>query len=129
MRSSFENDALSYSADGVLTSLNGEKGAAFSLCYMLDKRGFSVRAKAAAPCRYYLPVVGGNDTKISVSGSEATVDRNGVRFVVKASVPLNVRRTERGERSFTTIGGIMSEHLYAELDAETELRFSLAAVK
>ena len=129
VRSSFENDALSYSADGVLTSLNGEKGAAFSLCYTLDKRGFSVRAKAAAPCRYYLPVAGGNDTKISISGNEASVERRGVHFLVKASVPLNVRRTERGERSFTTIGGIMSEHLYAELDAETELRISLSAVK
>ena len=95
----------------------------------MDKRGFSVRAKAAAPCRYYLPVAGGNDTKISISGNEASVERRGVHFLVKASVPLNVRRTERGERSFTTIGGIMSEHLYAELDAETELRSSLSAVK
>jgi len=46
---------------------------------------------------------------------------------VKSSLPLNVRRTERGERSFTTIGGIMSEHLYVELDAGAELRLSLVA--
>ena len=125
VKSTFENGAFSYSAEGALTSLKGEKGAAFSLGYRLNKSGFSIRAKAAAPCRYYLPVVGGGDTKISVSGNEATIERGGVRFLVKSSLPLKVRRTERGERSFTTIGGIMSEHLYAELDAETELRLGL----
>ena len=127
--SSFEHGVFSYSADGVLTSPKGKKGAAFSLGYRLDGSGFSVRAKVAAPCRYYLPVVGGNDTQITVSGNEAAVARNGVRFLVKSSLPLNIRRTERGDRSFTTIGGIMSEHLYAELDAKTELSLSLAVVK
>ncbi len=129
VKSSFEDGVFLYSADGALTSLKGEKGAAFSLGYRLDESAFSVRAKVAAPCRFYLPVVGGNDTRISVSGSEATIERGGVRFLVKSSVPLNIRRTERGDRSFTTIGGIMSEHLYAELDAKTELSLSLAVVK
>ena len=124
-KSSFENGVFSYSAEGALTSQKGEKGAAFSLAYLLDNGGFAVRAKASAPCRYHLPVVGGDDTKILVSGSEATIERGGVRFRVKSSMPLNVRRTERGERSFTTIGGIMSEHLYVELDAGAELRLSL----
>ena len=125
VKSSLGNGVFSYSAEGSLTSLKGEKGTAFTLGYRLDKSGFSVYAKAATPCRYYLPVVGGNDTKISVSGNEATIERNGVLFLVKASSPLNVRRTERGERSFTTIGGIMSEHLYVELDTDAELQLSL----
>ena len=124
IRSGLEQGVYSYHAEGVLTSLKGEKGATFMLDYRIDGKGLSVRAKAAEACRYYLPVVGGKDTTVEVSGNKATVRRGNTCFVVISSVPLNIRRTERGERSFTTIGGIMSEHLYAEIEPETELRMS-----
>ncbi len=127
VKSDLENGVYSYRAEGVLTSLSGEKGQAFTLDYALDENGFSVRAKAAASCRYYLPVVGGNDTEIDVSGNRATVRRNGQRFVVTSSVPLEVRRTERGDRSFTTICGLMTEHLFVELNPDMELVLSLRA--
>ena len=79
------------------------------------ENGFLVRARAASPCRYYLPVVVGKDTEIEVAGNRATVCRNGTRFVVTSSLPIKVRHTERGDRAFTTIGGLMTEHLYVEL--------------
>ena len=124
VKSCFEKGAYSYSAEGVLTSLKGEKGAAFALGYTVDEKGFSVRAEAAAACRYYLPVVGGKDTEIAVSGNQATIRRGGAQFVVTSSVPLKIRQTERGDRSFTTIGGLMTEHLFAEIEPGTELLLS-----
>ena len=128
VKSGLDNGVYSYRAEGVLTSLKGEKGAAFALDYALDETGVSVRAKAAAACRYYLPVVGGDDTEIDVAGNSAAVSREGRRFVVTSSAPLEVRRTERGDRSFTTIAGLMAEHLYVELKPGEELALSLRAV-
>ena len=116
----------SYSAKGVLTSLKGGKGAAFAIDYKLDEKSLSVRAKADCACRYYLPIVGGDDTDVDVSGNRATIRRNGVRFAVTSSVPLKIRRTERGERSFTTIGGLMTRHLYVELKAGMEVALSIS---
>lgn len=115
----------SYSVEGVLTSLKGEKGAPFKLDYRLDKDSFSVRLKSAAACRYYLPVVGGMDTEIAISGRQATIIRKGVRFLVKASAPLKIRQSERGERSFTTIGGLMTLHIYSEVEPDREFNLSL----
>ena len=126
IKSGLEQGVYSYKAEGVLTSFKGEKGAAFMLDYSLDKKSFSVRAKAAAACRYYLPVVGGKDTNIEVSGNQATIQRGNTCFIVTSSAPLKIRGTERGDRSFTTIGGIMSRHLYAEIDVGAELRMSFA---
>ena len=124
VKSGMAKGGYSYSAEGVLTSLKGEKGAAFALDYRLDEKGLSVRANVAVACRYYLPVVGGRDTEIAVSGNQATIRRNGVQFVVTSSVPLKIRQTERGDRSFTTIGGLMTEHLFAEIESGTELSLS-----
>ena len=125
VKTEFAQGTYSYRAEGVLTSLNGEKGASFALDYRLDDKGFSVRVKVAADCRYYLPVVGGKDTDIDVSGNRATIRRGDTCFLVTSSMPLKIRRTERGDRSFTTIGGLMTEHLYVELNTETELELSL----
>ena len=125
VKSGMANGVYSYFAEGALTSLKGEKGSAFVLDYRLDEKGLTVRAKVAAVCRYYLPVVGGKDTEIVVLGNRATIRRNGVQFVVTSSVPLKIRQTERGERSFTTIGGLMTTHLYAEIEPESEFNLSV----
>lgn len=127
VNSCFEKGTYSYSAEGVLTSLKGEKGAEFALDYRLDEKCFSVHAKTSAACRYYLPVVGGKDTEIAVSGNQATLCRNGAQFIVMSSVPLKIRQTERGERSFTTIGGLMTTHLYAEIESGVEFRLSVCS--
>ncbi len=127
VKTGFAQGTYSYRAEGVLTSLKGEKGASFALDYRLDDKGLSVRAKVATDCRYYLPVVGGKDTEIEVSGNRATIRRGDTCFLVTSSMPLKIRRTERGDRSFTTIGGLMTEHLYVELNAETELELSVKA--
>lgn len=124
-RSDFSNGIYTYSIRGELTSIKGERGAPFEITYRLAGEGLSVAARAGAPCRYYLPVVGGKDTEIVVDGQSATVRRGASAFVLTASAPLKIRRTERGDRSFTTIGGLMTEHLYVELEPGNEARLSL----
>jgi hypothetical protein len=42
-----------------------------------------------------------------------------------SSVPLRIRQTDRGERSFTTIGGLMTTHLYAEIEPGVDFWLSV----
>jgi len=121
VESGLSEGVYEYSAKGVLTSLKGEKGAPFGIVYRLTETGLEVTAKAGCACRYYLPVVGGNDTAIAVSGKTATIRRGGNTFALTSSAPLTTRRTERGNRSFTTIGGLMTEHLYVEMNPQEEV--------
>lgn len=120
VESGMSDGVYSYSAKGVLTNAKGAKGAPFEIAYRLTDKGLSVKSKAGAEGRYYLPIVGGNDTEIAIDGKMATVRRGTCKFRLTASSPLKIRRTERGNRSFTTIGGLMTEHLYVDLKPDNQ---------
>ena len=129
VESGLSDGVYSYAAKGVLTSVTGEKGAPFEISYRLTPDALSIAAKAGVACRYYLPIVGGHDTKITVLGNGATICRGTSTFELTASRPLKIRRTERGDRSFTTIGGLMSRHLYVEVGPNEGAQLSLAECK
>lgn len=120
---------FSYCARGTLTSLRGEKGAPFEARYQLSRTALSIRVKADVACRYQLPIVGGDETEIVVSGRSATIRRGATTFALTASSPLQVRRTERGVRAFTTIGGLMTTQLFAEIPPGEEAVFDLKEMK
>ncbi len=113
--------------DGLRLDLEAIKGAGISgvQFFHIGDRGSGVWPE----CQEQIPCMsaGWDDTDVDVSGNRATIRRNGVRFVVTSSAPLKIRRTERGERSFTTIGGLMTRHLYVELKAGMEVALGISA--
>ena len=125
VQSGLADGIYDYLAKGVLTTVKGEKGKPFEIAYRLTGKGLSVTVKAYADARYYLPIVGGDDTKIVLEGNAATIRRGKSVFSLTASAPLHVLRTERGDRSFTTIAGLMTEHLYVALEPYADVRLSL----
>lgn len=125
IKSEMPDGDYSYSAKGVLTNVRGEKGVPFEIAYRLTDKELSVAAKAGTDVRYYLPIVGGNDTEIAIDGKMATIRRGTCKFRLTASSPLKIRCTERGNRSFTTIGGLMTEHIYVDLKRSNQERLSL----
>lgn len=109
-----KKNVYEYRVSGRLTDKDGKAGAPFELKYRLDEAGYEVAAKSAAPGRYYFPVIAGKDVAVEIDGNTALVKYPAKTVKVTASKPIQLEKTERGERAFTIIGGFMSAQLYVD---------------
>jgi len=98
---------FSYSASGRLTDAKGAKGAPFEIDYRLEGDGLSVHAKADGRFRYVFPVVAMEKDEVVVEGRTATVRRPGGTVKLVADREIRLVGTERGNRAFNPVAGLL----------------------
>ena len=124
-----KKEVFSYKATGRLTDLDGKQAAPFDLAYRLDRAGYTAKVKTASGGRYYFPIVAGKGVKVDIAGNRALISYPEAKIEVRATKPISLQKTERGERAFTIVGGFMTAQLYIELGENEESEVTIGEAK
>lgn len=126
-----DGDVVRYAARGALTADHGaSSGVSYELSYALTANTVEISARSAGDWRYVLPVIALPEEKVVVNGCQATIYRRGGTVRVSSSARIELVRTERGDRAFTPIAGLMTAYLTVIPNRpEDELKVSLSVTE
>lgn len=123
---SFSDGRFAYRAKGELTDSSGSKsGLRYGHEFRLSDDGLLIHVRCAGRWRYVLPIVAsGNETVRFVKGDVRIVRKDG-SVVIRSNGRISLEKTERGERAFTPVAGLLTAYLLIEPTDEGTLDVEL----
>ena len=111
-RAIYENGRVRYAAVGRLSGIESERSSReYKMDYTISESGVNIDVSCEGKWRYILPIVAGLEDGVIVEGKTVKIRRGAVVIAVRTDGTPCLRRTERGERAFTPIAGLMTAYL------------------
>lgn len=122
------DDVFDYRAVGVLRNGRGQVGARYEMTWRLSPKGLTFEGKCAADGRFVLPLVAQPDEPIDCAGNQVVLRKKGATVMVESSGQMGVLRTDRGDRAFHPVAGLLTAQLAVSVKANENLKISLSLV-
>lgn len=116
----YSEGVFTYRVNGTLTDADGKRAedGAFSLQFTVTKDGVAIFAKAPEGAGLYLPVCTHPEDGSSLSGKTAAFRDKTGEVRVTADTDIRLVPSERGEKTFSTVGGFLCAVLRIGLSPE-----------
>lgn len=101
------------------------KGGWFSADWLLDDKGLHLSGRTNGDGRFVLPIVVDPCDGVELCERGAIIRKPTGQIKISASQPLSLQKTDRGDRAFSPVAGLLTAQLFVEIDAARELSLSI----